>query len=59
MVYRRDADVWLGLCHRDGHEEHGGNQRTKRLLPDFIFVTLTFSSSPIFVSATLGFISAG
>ncbi len=39
------------LFYHEGHEEHEGNQSTKRLVPSFSLVTLKFISSPIFISA--------
>ncbi len=46
-----EADSLHRLFYHEGHEEHEGNQSTKRLMPSFSLVTLKFISSPIFISA--------
>ena len=50
-VHCLEADMWHRLSYHEGHEEHEGNQSTKRLMPSFSLITLKFISSPIFISA--------
>ncbi len=51
LLSRHGARARHRSCYHEGHEEHEGNQSTKRLMPSFSFVTLKFISNPILTSA--------